>query len=465
MRDFLIKVVSAIISLFVGVVVGVLVPRSVGPEVYGEYSYVISISIFILQLLLLEVNFAYMSLRSNKSYDSSDINSLYFLYLSILIILYSLFFVFLDFGGFEYLDVIDVYLVAIVALLIFLQQRFIEFSDFAGWVGLIERWRIATKLILIIFLGGLFVYSNILMHTFLLISCISYSLFFLVAIKLRLKWHRPPFRNIIDISTLALKFILPLAPVALLASVAAFLGKYYLQHSGGVIQQGYYAVAFSIALLPLPVVSGLVALVVRDMSDDGCQVFEIYSSWHKLLSYFYFYWFLLLLLFPSELLVFLLGVEYLGASRALQFLALFSFLHVNSLLNRSLLVLHDRRKLYSIVNFSVLMLSILVLTGLYNYTVVNVDLLSMVVLAGFLVRTLVMKVVLTLAIGASWRDILFSNLKIYISVFALFVFVKALNELGFLAFLESLIVMFVFFLLNTSFQFRVRIFSWIKQTL
>ena len=86
-KRIIFKILSSGINFFISIFLGIIVPRILGPKVYGDYSYVISTYAFFLQILLFSSNTAYIYFLSTKKHKIQSVNSFYFIYLFLVAII------------------------------------------------------------------------------------------------------------------------------------------------------------------------------------------------------------------------------------------------------------------------------------------------------------------------------------------------------------------------------------------
>ena len=77
------KLLATGLNLLISIVIGVLVPRFIGPASYGDYSYIVSTYAFLLQFLMLASGVAYVYFLSHDKYKLEDINMFYMIFLGV----------------------------------------------------------------------------------------------------------------------------------------------------------------------------------------------------------------------------------------------------------------------------------------------------------------------------------------------------------------------------------------------
>ena len=77
------KVMATGLNLLMSLVVGILVPRAIGPASYGDFSYITSTYAFLFQFLMLTSNIAYVYFLSHGQHKTEDVNMFYMMFLGI----------------------------------------------------------------------------------------------------------------------------------------------------------------------------------------------------------------------------------------------------------------------------------------------------------------------------------------------------------------------------------------------
>lgn len=398
-KSLVFKVISTGINFVLSFTLGVLVPKIIGPESYGEYSYVISTNAFFYQLLLLSSNTAYIYFLSSKKYNTEAINSFYFIFLffiftTVLIIgLVSfsfdmtILYIWNDITDFKVLI-----LGLIFGVLLNFQQRLIEYSDATLQTRSSEIVRVSSKLFLTITVLVLIFLNQLNVYIYLCISIlglIMFIYFFFKQILIRFeKISRTSFFLIFkDFYT----YLRPLVIFAIIASLYSYLGKYVLQSTSGSIEQGYYNFAFQVTMIPVSFIFSIMTLFLSKMTKlyeeqdiTNLKLFflgnvnKLYAL-HAIVSFFLF-------VNADDIIFLLVGEKYISATPSVKVLSFFSLFNTLGMYSSNLFFSTGRNKLYSLINSIVMLLGLITLVCVFFLTKLNSFTLSITMLVFYVIR-------------------------------------------------------------------------------
>ena len=371
-KRIIFKILSSGINFFISIFLGIIVPRILGPKVYGDYSYVISTYAFFLQILLFSSNTAYIYFLSTKKHKIQSVNSFYFIYLflvAIITISISIFSFNLDLG-LLYLwnnitDLKILILGLVFGLLFNFQQRLIDYSDSSLQTIKSEKIRLLAKIITLV-LVVVFISLNIFnIYGYLIINILSIIIFiicFFSLIKINIeKFCKNEFIEIFNDFYYYLK---PLFIFAIVSSIYSYFGKYVLQSSSGSLAQGYFNFAFQITMIPVGFIYSLMSVFLSDMTKlndkkDFIGLRKIFNFAvnklfviHAVFSFF-------LLINTNELIVLLVGESYLNSVSSIKALCVFSLFNTLGMISSNIFYSTGRNKLYSNINTLIMFLGIL----------------------------------------------------------------------------------------------------------
>lgn len=444
------------------IVLGILVPRAIGPASYGDFSYITSTYTFLFQFLMFTSSTAYIYFLSHDKHKIEDINTFYMIFLtiiSILVVIIGLITSNSEFG-IQYLwsGLEDKQLLLLgLGLSIFttFQQRLTEFSDSTSQTIISEKLKLASKFLIVLSVVAFIFMDSLDIYWYFILSIANLVLFFVlffryVSFKL----------SSVNISELKLIFddfyiyLKPLIIFTLIAAIYSYLGKYVLQSSSGSIEQGYYNFAFQLALIPVTFISSIMAIYMSEMTKkfklndiDGIKeiflnnIFKIYAI-HAFIAFF-------MMINAKEIILLTVGESFLGAVGALQALSIFSLLHTFGMLSGNLFFSSGRNKQYSIINSSTMILGIIYLTFLLFYEKLDASHLA-ITMAGFYMG----RVMIQLYMNLSYLDI--NKLKfigeLFLLTFIIFVSFKMIHLFNITLSLNLILSSFVLIGLNFIFK-------------
>lgn len=382
-KQLIFKLLSTVISFTVSIIIGIVVPRMIGPQSYGEFTFLNSTFLFIFQFLLFSSNTAYVYFLSQGKYDIAKINTvffLYFLFVSIIVFMGALLSVIeSDIRESLWSDYSNITLILFgyfYVLLTTIQSRLIEFGDSTNRTVVLEKVKVITRVLLVVVIIVFPMYVNFEIEEIYIVSILSLVLFSFYTFSQIINF------SIITISELKVMlydvycYVKPLIAFTLISSFYTYLGRYTLQNSSGSIEQGFYNFSYQFALIPVMFLTSIMSIVLSQMTkviESGTEkdlydmffsnVFKIYVI-HGLISFF--------VLFNAKDIIFLtVGEEYYGAVDSLKFLSLFSLMHSFGMFSANVFYSTGKNKTYSNINNIVMILGLAIFTYILFYGELN----------------------------------------------------------------------------------------------
>lgn len=374
-KNIIIKVIATLLNIIVSFIIGIIVPREIGPISYGEYNYIIATFAFLFQFFILNSNTGYIFFLSNNKYKTAELNFIYYTYIFLvfLIILAITFFSINTELGTRLLwsNLENKYLIflgLIFGILTFLQQRFIEFADCKNDILRSEKLKIVSRVLLVITIVFAISLNYFNLKIFFILSITSLSIytlsFFIYITSFKI--------NLISLSKLIIiikefySYLKPLIVFSLVSSLYAYLGRYVLQTSSGSLEQGYYSFSFQLSLIPMTFIYSLMTIYLNEMTkkfeqNDLKGVKKIFVNNIYIIYTIYSFLTLFLFINAKEVILITVGIQYLPALPTLQILLIFSLLQTFGLLNSNIYYSTKRNKEFSIINSFVMTIGIFLL--------------------------------------------------------------------------------------------------------
>jgi O-antigen/teichoic acid export membrane protein len=377
------------------IVMGILVPRAIGPSAYGDFSYIISTYGFLFQLFMFTSSTAYIYFLSHNKYHINEVNTFYFIFLfmiTMMVVIVGLITISTEFG-LEYLwnglnDKYLLYLGLILGIFSQLQARLTEFSDSTAQTIQSEKIKLLSKFLMVLSVVTFILFDSLDIYSYFILSILNFVLFIMLFIKyINFQFAKVNKEKIVNIFEDFYVYLKPLIVFTLIAAIYSYLGKYVLQSSSGSLEQGYYNFAFQLALIPVTFISSIMAIYMSEMTKKfqvndlaGVKeifvnnIFKIYAI-HAFIAFF-------MLVNAKEIILLTVGEQFLGATGALQTLSIFSLLHTFGMLSGNLFFSSGRNKQYSIINSTTMILGIVYLLYILFNSNLNASHLA-VVMASF----------------------------------------------------------------------------------
>lgn len=275
-KKYAMKSVANFISLLLGVITQVLVPRALGPAVFGQMSYLNSIFQQIFSFLDLGfINYFYTRFASNSK-DSliSTFYIIYFFAISGLIFLFTVVILTTDLWLVFSIGASEYFLYSFFwALLFTLTLIFDKCADALGLTVRAEKIRISNKIFfafLLVFLlystdFNLRIYFYYMFALYLSLLIQFYFLFIGVNEKIfsQLREVLQKFKELFFEFLQNSKHLITLIS---LGSLAIVIDRWLLQFVGGDEQQGFYAFAYLLASICMIFTSAFIPLIWREIT-------------------------------------------------------------------------------------------------------------------------------------------------------------------------------------------------------
>ncbi len=370
------KALSACINFLIMFGIAIIVPRVLGPIEYGKIGYINASMRFVLQFSSMTSITSYIYFISNKKYPIPQVNTVYLSFFSIIVIittlLVSLSIYSTTLKSIFWANISNtsyIYLGLILSIFLFLQQCLMAFADCGKHTITSEILKLTFTVLFLalLIIAGVYQWLNIKWYyTLFIISLIAYFIVFLY--KLPFSFSGISFNKLKSIVLDMFKYLKPLITFSLIATFYSFAGRFVLQKTAGLEQQGFYTFAFSVAMVFVTILTSIMTIYMSKITelfsenkiDQARQLFlsivyKIYPL-HAFIALF-------CIVFANQIISFLMGPEYIGAAKALQWLSLFSLLHTFGLLSGNLFFGSNRTKTYAKINSAFMCLGLLLIAS------------------------------------------------------------------------------------------------------
>jgi len=400
-KDNIKKLLFTGVNLAISICLGLLVPRVLGAELYGQFTYITSLGVFFFQMVLLSFNNAFIYHHSLEIEGKSTINFFYLRIISILVCVFAvLTFVILQLEYFKdliYPDIADdsfIVLGGIFASLTFFQLRLFDVFDAHKKVVHSEVIRVLTRFGLVIIISYLVVsQSPFSLHRYYMVSIFFALLSIVVGLKtVGIQFSLP---SVLQSSRLLRSFwnySRPLIYVLIISASYSFLGRYLLQFDGGSKEQGFYNFAYTVATMPVVFISSLVMLFSSDLvtalknnkkqlASNTFLNFIVISLAVQLFALG------LIVLLMERVVLVIVGAEFGPAIPVIYILSVFSTFHVFGVIATAVFNSAGENLIYAKLNISNLVAGVCVMiiySVIYGFTAIS---LSLVVTGLYVIRS------------------------------------------------------------------------------
>jgi O-antigen/teichoic acid export membrane protein len=456
------KVVSTGLNFILSLVIGIIVPRVVGPIEYGQYSYIIASYAFVFQLLMVSSNVAYIYFLSNNKYSTKAINTFYFYFLFLvtcIAVFISAITINTDFGIQYFWNGLDkinlLYLGLVYGIFLNLQDVLTSYSDSTTQTIISEKIKLLSKFIIVLLIIYFVMMDSLNINKYFVLLISNFIVFYLLFIKYVdfkfLKMKKPKFTAIFADF---FYYIKPLIFFTFIAASYSFLGKFVLQNTSGSLEQGYYNFAYQLALIPVVFINSIMSIFMSEMTKmfQENRIFEIKRIFtssiikvyavHAFISFF-------MILNAEQIILISVGVKYIGAKEAFQSLTFFSLLHTFGIFNRNIFLSSGRTKQYSLINSLSMLVGIAYFVHIMNTSNLTSSHLAKIMVLFYLFRVFIQLVINIRFLGVNsisfFLELFLSSLIILGALFSI-----SSLQLNFISI--SILSIFTFIILNFIFN-------------
>jgi O-antigen/teichoic acid export membrane protein len=334
------KLGTNIVGFIFGIVTATIVPRSLGPTFYGNYSFLVNIFTQIFPFLTMNTEMGFYTKLSQRQNETTLITFyLYFTSIAIgLILLFVEIMIYTGYNDFLWINQSQKYIrmAAFYSALIWILRILTYVVDAYGLTIYAEYSRLVQRVIGLGFILFLF-FSNSLNLTTLFLQhyVISIALIIVLLIIINKKmnrkiieWRRIKRHHLRSYVREFYEYSHPLFLSSFIVMCVGIFDRYILQYYGGGVQQGYFGLSLKISTVFLLFTSSMTSLLTRELSisfrgnriEESKQLFRkyvplLYSISAFLASYFFVH---------AKAITFIMaGAQYESATTALMIMTLY----------------------------------------------------------------------------------------------------------------------------------------------
>lgn len=397
------KALSAVINFLIMFGIAVMVPRILGPVEYGKIGYINASMRFVLQFSSMTSITSYIYFLSNKKYSVSQINTVYLSFISGIILftsslitlsvynstLKSIFWTNISNSSYIYLGLT-------LSVFLFVQQCLMVFADCKKHTITSEILKLSFMILFLALLASTAVLNSLNIKWYYTLYIASLGAYFLVFM------FKLPFScSIVSLDTFKsiifdmFRYLKPLIIFSIIATFYSYAGRFVLQKTAGLQEQGYYTFAFSLAMVFVAILTSITTIYMSRLTElfADNKIAEVRQLFMDILFKIYplhAFVTLFCLVFAEQIISFLMGPEYMKAVSALQWLSIFSLLHTFGLLSGNLFFSSNRTKTYALINsvFMCMGLGILAFYLINENLILNATALSAIMAIAYGLRVM-----------------------------------------------------------------------------
>lgn len=277
-KKYAFKLIASIISGIIGAILIAIVPKALGPVVYGQFIYLQEFFVKIINFLDMGSSIAFFTKLSAK-HTRKELITFYFLYsLFVLFIVFTFIFLINSWGFSESIlpNIPNqyIYMGLFFGFFTWLTQIFIKISDAYALTVSVELIKIGHKvasLFLLLYfvyfttfnLDGYFYYHYMVLVSFMLILSylfVKKNIFEKKLFNLNFKFK--------SLSKEFIEYCSPLIPYSILAIIVGLFDIWLLQKIAGSIQTGFYGLAYSLAAMCFIFTSAMTPIITREFAKS-----------------------------------------------------------------------------------------------------------------------------------------------------------------------------------------------------
>jgi O-antigen/teichoic acid export membrane protein len=356
------KVFASLANLALGFIVAGLVPKSLGVQAYGDYSYLTTFFGRMAGFLDFRTSTCFY-IKLSQDRDNRSIVTFYAYYVALVIIV-----MFLLTGLLAFLPIRDILMpgrptryilmAALVGLLAWMLDTFTSSMDAYGHTLSLEKMRFVNKVLSVLLVLGMnhFGYLNY-QNFFLYQYVISIPLIVVVTVFLVSKGHwrkiplQIPSQEIRKLSKDFFAYSAPLFSYTAIAFGVVIYDRWLLEIFGGNSAQGLYAFGFGFMTYGYLFTNAIQPLMVREMSvavkeNDPDRIADLYHKFYPLLFSVTAYFSAFLFIEADRIITIFGGSQYALSSASFRILLLYPLINVFSGLNSAVILTNNRTKLF-----------------------------------------------------------------------------------------------------------------------
>lgn len=276
-KRYVYKLSTNLVGLGIGLATLGLVPRGLGPKLYGDYSYLTNFFTQFIGFFDMGTSACFYTKLSQRQDDKGLVT--YYLYFIFLVVFISLSFIAITsvFNLEQFIwpeeSIFFIFLAAIWGVLDWIFRIFNQISDAYGLTVITEKMKIVQKLIGMILILGLF-YSHQLYLDYYFYYQYFILIFVIIAIIIIIKRKEYYFKSEKNLNRNQVKsytkefwvYSSPLLIVSLFGVIISLFDRWFLQIYGGSTQQGLFGLSSNISAICLTFTTAMTPLLQREFS-------------------------------------------------------------------------------------------------------------------------------------------------------------------------------------------------------
>ena len=367
-KRYFYKVATNLLNFFIAFLTVGIIPRALGVNNYGNYTYITNIFTQILSFVEFRTSTCYYV---KLSQDQSDrkITLFYFSYALILFfVLTVISLLLINIKPLNNLVFGDNSIGRLVVFVLFLISFFTWFTDIVsssldalGYTVFLEKVKIINRIISALSILSLFYLKRLNINTLAILQ-FALALFIILILTqyLRRKYNfdkeKLNVNEFVNYASIFYKYSFPLLGYMILQFVGNIFDRWYLQHESGSFQQGLYSFSYSLMSFCYLFINAFQPLITREFSisaavNDRANMAQLYQKFISVLFAVTGYLCAYIFVEAYRIVEFFGGNDFITSGKILQILMLYPLMSTYSLLNGAVIYSTGNTKLLFKIGF------------------------------------------------------------------------------------------------------------------
>lgn len=359
-KRYTVKLLASIVAGLVNVVIFAILPKALGPVVFGQYVYLQDFFSKLITLLSLQTPLAFFTKLSADN-NRQGLIGFYFIFSTVLLITaWFIFVILIEFGYKEIVfpGVNEAYIQLGLwfGFLAWASQVFIKISDAYALTVLTEIIKASHKVVIFLLLIALTYFNYLdLTHYFYLqyIAYISLMLILSFVFIQRGIFSKNIWQPLFDYQSIAKEFYRFCSPLFLYGLLSLSIGIFdiwLLQNISGSKQTGFYGIAYGISAISVLFSSAMIPILIREFAryyanNDIKTMAIIFRRYVPMLYALVAYFSMFVVIYADNIVYLFAGNEFLGAGLVVSIMAFYPLHQTYIQLSNSVLYATEQTKL------------------------------------------------------------------------------------------------------------------------
>lgn len=276
-KRYIYKMMADVVSVGIGFISQAIIPRTLGPKLYGDYSFLISFFTQVAGFLDMGTSTAFYTKLSQRPKENNLLRfySCFSLLLAFVVLAFAVVAASTPLKGFLWPEQVSfiVFLAAFWAVLSWITKIVNQSGDAYGLTVPIEKIRMKLKILglfifLVLYFFGFLDLINLFFYQYLMFMMMGAAIIWIVKEERLISWKFWLIK-IYEAKSFVKEFYTychPLFIFSLVGAVSSLVERWLLQTFSGSVEQGYYGVSYQIGRFCFMLAAPMTPLLMREFS-------------------------------------------------------------------------------------------------------------------------------------------------------------------------------------------------------